>query len=206
MLVYKSVLISYVLSSFVLRFLICTDNELNISEDSMTSSYRLQNITDVHIVACMQEASEYRRGFVMIKFTLHHRRLDCYKFSLFFLSGLRKDYVSSASQRGCEPPVMLPSYFNTPAEKTDDFTAGSRSGTLSSSCWQPCQSPTSLAKQGFQTSKLSRLHQQVTQFKLLKLAQNQGTHCIHTVHRHFSFSFNYYILLSEASLGVNVEL
>lgn len=60
------------LSSFVLRFLICTDNELNISEDSMTSSYRLQNITDVHIVACMQEASEYRRGFLMIKFTLHH--------------------------------------------------------------------------------------------------------------------------------------
>lgn len=91
----------------------------------------------------------------------------------FFLSGLRKDYVSSASQKGCEPPV--PSYFNTSAEKTDDVTAGYRSGALSSSCWQPCQSPTSPAKQGIQTSKLSRLHQQVTQFKLLKLAQNQGT-------------------------------
>lgn len=78
---------------------------------------------------------------------------------------------------------MLPSHFNTAAENTDDFTPGNQTEASSSSCWKPglssltsssCQSPTSEAKRGFQIPKLARLHQQVTQFKLLKLAQNQG--------------------------------
>lgn len=71
----------------------------------------------------------------------------------------------------------------------DDFTAGNKFEASSSSLWQPglsslnsspCQSPTSVAKLGFHSPKLSRLHQQVTQFKLLKLAQNQGTQCKHS--------------------------
>lgn len=35
------------------------NNDLSISHDSITTNYRLQDITDVHIRACLQEASEY---------------------------------------------------------------------------------------------------------------------------------------------------
>ncbi|KAM9846386.1 SLAIN motif-containing protein-like [Aulostomus maculatus] len=87
-------------------------DELNVSHDSITSSYRLQDITDVHIMARIQEDS------------------------------LRQDYVSPRRS----PDSQLPFASSRPLAK------------------QSCQSP-----------KLARLHQQVTQFKLLKLAQNQGT-------------------------------
>lgn len=52
-----------------------------------------------------------------------------------------------------------------------------------SSCWQPglsalssssCQSPTSVTIKSCQSPQMTRLHQQVTQFKLLKLAQSRG--------------------------------
>ncbi|XP_031713234.1 SLAIN motif-containing protein-like [Anarrhichthys ocellatus] len=99
-----------------------THNVSDRPDDSITTSYRLQNITDVHIMARLQEAS------------------------------LRQDYVS------------------TPAGRSPESSPGQPS--LSSS---PRQSPTSAAKQGCQSPKLARLHQQVTQFKLLKLAQNQAT-------------------------------
>ncbi|XP_078122234.1 SLAIN motif-containing protein-like [Sander vitreus] len=91
----------------------------NISD---SSDYRLQDITDVHIMAQIQEAS------------------------------LRQDYVSMPARRSPESPPGLSS--------------------LSSS---RRQSSTPVAKQGCQSPKLARLHQQVTQFKLLKLAQNQAT-------------------------------
>nr|XP_046267812.1 SLAIN motif-containing protein-like [Scatophagus argus] len=132
------------------------NTELSISRD-ITTSYRLQDITDVHIMARLQEAS------------------------------LRQDYVSTpataSSRRSTESPVTFTSYFNTYVENTDDIAPGSKTEPSSSS-WQPglssqsssfCQSPPSVAKQGCQSPKLSRLHQQVTQFKLLKLAQNQAT-------------------------------
>ncbi|XP_035522795.1 SLAIN motif-containing protein-like [Morone saxatilis] len=132
-------------------------SEMSISHDSITTSYRLQDMTDVHIMARMQEAS------------------------------LRQHYVSTPTtaspRRGLEPSVMSPSYFNHTVQNIDDFIAGNKTGALSSSCWQPglsslhsfsCQAPTSVAK-GCQSPKLARLHQQVTQFKLLKLAQNQAT-------------------------------
>uniref|UniRef100_A0A8P4KR91 SLAIN motif-containing protein-like n=2 Tax=Dicentrarchus labrax TaxID=13489 RepID=A0A8P4KR91_DICLA len=132
-------------------------SEMSISHDSITTSYRLQDMTDVHIMARIQEAS------------------------------LRQDYVSTPTtaspRRGLEPSAMSPSYFNHTVNNIDDFTAGNKTGASSSSCWQPglsslssfsCQAPTSVAK-GCQSPKLARLHQQVTQFKLLKLAQNQAS-------------------------------
>ncbi|XP_044079643.1 SLAIN motif-containing protein-like [Siniperca chuatsi] len=101
---------------------------------------------------------------------------------------LRQDFVSTPAtaspRRGHESPVTLPSYFDTTVENIDDTTPGNKTEVSSSSCWQPgllslssspCQSPTSVAKQGCQSPKLARLHQQVAQFKLLKLTQSQAT-------------------------------
>lgn len=52
-------LILYILTES-LDVLICTDNNgLGISSESISTSYRLQDITDVHIMARIQEASEY---------------------------------------------------------------------------------------------------------------------------------------------------
>ncbi|XP_041864691.1 SLAIN motif-containing protein-like [Melanotaenia boesemani] len=130
-------------------------DELNTSHDSITTSYRLQDITDVHIMARIQEAS-LRQDFVSVPATTSLRRY----------------------------PEMLSSCFNTTVENTDKFAARNKTKAASSSCGQPglsslssscCQSPTSARKQGCQSPKLTRLHQQVTQFKLLKLVQNQGT-------------------------------
>ncbi|CAK6953663.1 SLAIN motif-containing protein-like [Scomber scombrus] len=127
------------------------NNELGISSESITTSYTLQDITDVHFLARMQEAS------------------------------LRQDYVSTpanTSTRSPEPQVTLPSYVKK--ADVDDFTPGNTTESSFSSCWQPrlsssFQSPTPSAKQSCQSPKLARLQQQVTQFKLLKLAQNQAT-------------------------------
>ncbi|KAM7374180.1 hypothetical protein PAMP_006854 [Pampus punctatissimus] len=128
------------------------NNELSISSDSISTSFKLQDITDVHIMARIQEAS------------------------------LRQDYVSmpatASARRNPESQVTLPCYFKK--ADTDDFTPGNTTERLFSSCWQPhlsspCQSPAPLAKQSCQSPKMARLHQQVTQFKLLKLAQNQAT-------------------------------
>lgn len=129
-------------------------DELNTSHDSITTSYRLQDITDIHIMARIQEAS-LRQDFVSVPATTSLRR----------------------------NPEMLPSCLNTTVENIDKFAARNKTKAASSSCGQPglsslssscCQSPTSARKQGCQSPKLTRLHQQVTQFKLLKL-QNQGT-------------------------------
>ncbi|KAM4545754.1 SLAIN motif-containing protein-like [Odontesthes bonariensis] len=123
-----------------------SDHELSVPGNSITSSYRLQDITDVHIIAKMQEAS------------------------------LRQNYGSAPATAS----EMLPSYSNATLVNVDEFAAGNKNKTSSSSYWQPalssqssscCQSAT---KQGRQGPKLTRLHQQVTQFKLLKLAQNQA--------------------------------
>lgn len=48
----------------------CTDNYEQSTNDSATT-YRLQDITDVHILARLQEASEYRRVFLMTQSRLH---------------------------------------------------------------------------------------------------------------------------------------
>lgn len=73
---------------------------------------------------------------------------------------------STASQRrNPEAPLMLPPSFNTTGENTAYSTPGNKSETSSiSAVKECCHSP-----------RPSRLHQQVTQFKLLKRAQNQGT-------------------------------
>ncbi|XP_044227075.1 SLAIN motif-containing protein-like [Thunnus albacares] len=122
------------------------NNELSISNDFITTSYRLQDITDVHIMARIQEAS------------------------------LRQDYVST-------PAATSPRNPESQVKKkvdVDDFTPGNTTESSFSSCWQPrlsspCQSPAPSAKQSCQSPKLARLHQQVTQFKLLKLAQNKAS-------------------------------
>lgn len=126
-------------------------------------------------------------------------------------AGLRHDYISTpVSRQGPEPSAMFPSYFDT-----SDETIKIKSGSTPSSSWKPtvpsssssCQSPLSLgSKYGCQSPKLSRLQQQVTQFKLLKLAQSQGTRCrclsvpvlpqrvmlalVVIEHRHLEFSSN----------------
>lgn len=43
--------------------MLCTDDFEQSTSDSVTTTYRLQDITDVHIMARLQEASEYRRVF-----------------------------------------------------------------------------------------------------------------------------------------------
>ncbi|KAM6907141.1 SLAIN motif-containing protein-like [Xenentodon cancila] len=130
-------------------------NELNISHDPITTTYRLQDITDVHIMAQIQEAS------------------------------LRQDFVyTPAGTSFKKNPETLSSHLKPSAESFDGFSEGNTTKALSSSCRQPglslsaslhFQPPTSSTKQGCQSPKMSRLHQQVTQFKLLKLAQNQAS-------------------------------
>lgn len=81
--------------------------------------------------------------------------------------GLRRDYVSApASGRGPEPSAAFPSYFDTSGETVE------LEPEPPPPRWKPHQS--SVSRQGCQSPRLSRLQQQVTQFKLLKLAQNQG--------------------------------
>ncbi|XP_017292418.1 SLAIN motif-containing protein-like [Kryptolebias marmoratus] len=120
-------------------------NEGNLSHNSITTSYRLQDITDVHIMARIQEDS------------------------------LRQEYVSI--------PSAAPFRGNSEMQGTYDFASGNKTkaSSSSSSCWEAappllssscCDSAMSASKQGCQSPKLSRLHQQVTQFKLLRLAQN----------------------------------
>lgn len=92
--------------------------------------------------------------------------------------GLRHDFNSTPVSRcAAEPSATFPSYFDS-----FDEAAQIKSGALSS-CWRsdvpslnPSRPPlsSSESQRGCQSPKLSRLQQQVTQFKLLKLAQNQG--------------------------------
>ncbi|XP_029029263.1 SLAIN motif-containing protein-like [Betta splendens] len=135
-----------------------SDNKMSISSDPINPNYRLQDMTDVHIMACLQEAS-LRQNFVSVS-------------------------SAASSRRGSEAPAMLPSYFNSNNETVDGIGPGSNRQASSSCRWQQSlsslisstlQSPTSAAKPGCQSPKLARLHQQVTQFKLLKRAQNQAT-------------------------------
>lgn len=93
--------------------------------------------------------------------------------------GLRHDYNSTPVSRcTAQPSATFPSYFDTFDEATQI-----KSGASLSSCWRsdvPSSNPSrrslssSESQRGCQSPKLSRLQQQVTQFKLLKLAQNQG--------------------------------
>lgn len=93
--------------------------------------------------------------------------------------GLRHDFNSTPVSRCvAEPSVTFPSYFHTFDETTEI-----KSGASLSSCWRsdvPSLNPSrrslssSESQRSCQSPKLSRLQQQVTQFKLLKLAQNQG--------------------------------
>ncbi|XP_078787381.1 SLAIN motif-containing protein-like isoform X2 [Oryzias latipes] len=124
-------------------------SEENFPLDSSPASYKLQDITDVHIMARIQEAS------------------------------LRHDYVSmpSAYSRNQQKPT---SCFNTATENTDEPVHENKvracfPSSLPSVGSSRCLSPAPATKQMCQSPKLSRLHEQVTQFKLLKRAQNQAS-------------------------------
>ncbi|XP_034034988.1 SLAIN motif-containing protein-like [Thalassophryne amazonica] len=112
-------------------------SEFNVFCEPITTSCRLQDFTDVHNLAQMQEAS------------------------------LRQDYVStSAAASPRNSPTWLPCYFNTNIQKTDadGLTAGNKPASSPLSRQQSCQSP-----------KVTGIHHHLTQFKLLKLAQNKGS-------------------------------
>lgn len=106
-----------------------------------------------------------------------HANRCCVVMEIHVFVGLRKDYVSTppnSSSRGTEPPTLVPPI--SPKD-SDEFTTGGlswKSGPSALNSHAGQSLPTAESKQGCQSPKLSRLHQQVTQFKLLKLAQKQG--------------------------------
>lgn len=79
---------------------------------------------------------------------------------------------------------VFSSFLNTEADHAGDFSSRNKNTAPDSACRpgltaagsSSCKLPTPTAKQGGQSPKLTKLHQQVTQFKLLRLAQNKGTH------------------------------
>ncbi|XP_032431866.1 SLAIN motif-containing protein-like [Xiphophorus hellerii] len=123
-------------------------------DDFITTGYRLQDITDVHIMARIQEDS------------------------------LRQDYISmpaaAALRRNSD---LFSSFLNTEADHAGDSSSRNKNTAPDSACRpgltaagsSSCKLPTPTAKQGGQSPKLTKLHQQVTQFKLLRLAQNKAS-------------------------------
>ncbi|XP_043996610.1 SLAIN motif-containing protein-like isoform X1 [Gambusia affinis] len=123
-------------------------------DDFITTSYRLQDITDVHIMARIQEDS------------------------------LRQDYISMpAAALLRRNPDVFSSFLNAEADYAGDFSSRNKNTAPDSACKpgltatgsSSCKLPTPAAKQGGQSPKLTKLHQQVTQFKLLRLAQNKAS-------------------------------
>nr|XP_043897764.1 SLAIN motif-containing protein-like isoform X2 [Solea senegalensis] len=138
------------------------DSELGITHEAINTDYRLEDITDVCIMARIQEAS------------------------------LRQDYMSTPAAVSSQRGAKSPSHCNT-LQKSDDLIAGNKTEASSPSHWQQrfpspssspssrsCQSPTPVTKQSCQSPNLARLRQQVTQFKLLKLAQSRATSSVRT--------------------------
>lgn len=78
---------------------------------------------------------------------------------------------------------MFVSYLNTESDHADDFSPRNKNSTPASTSrptptavgFSSCKLPMPAVKQGFQSPKLTKLHQQVTQFKLLRLAQNKAS-------------------------------
>ncbi|XP_008425843.1 SLAIN motif-containing protein-like [Poecilia reticulata] len=123
-------------------------------DDFITTSYRLQDITDVHIMARIQEDSLRQAYISMPAAALLRRNSDVFS-----------------------------SFLNTEADHAGDVSSRNKSIAPDSACKpgltaagsSSCKLPTPAAKQGSQSPKLTKLHQQVTQFKLLRLAQNKAS-------------------------------
>lgn len=98
--------------------------------------------------------------------------------------GLRQEYISMPAAAPLRrSPDMFASYLNTESDHADDFSPQNKTSAPSSTSkaaptavgFSSCKLPIPAVKQGFQSPKLTKL-QQVTQFKLLRLAQNKGAH------------------------------
>ncbi|MEQ2230960.1 hypothetical protein ILYODFUR_034557 [Ilyodon furcidens] len=97
---------------------------------------------------------------------------------------LRQEYISmpaAASLR--RNPDKFASYLYTEDDQADDFSPRNKNSAPASP-WKPslsavgspsCKLPMPAAKQGCQGPKLTKLHQQVTQFKLLRISQNKAS-------------------------------
>ncbi|KAM4726535.1 SLAIN motif-containing protein-like isoform 2-T2 [Anableps anableps] len=97
-------------------------------------------------------------------------------------SGLRQEYISMpAATHLSRNPGMFSSYSNTEVDHSDDFSSRNKNSVPVSLCKPTavgssnCKLPMPAARQGCQSPKLTKLHQQVTQFKLLRLAQNKAS-------------------------------